>query len=78
MEKQTLRAVHDDDLEGFLKGLGLYTRFVHGKLKCAFCKDVTTFDNLHSLFPDSGAVKTVCSKPECVNQLLLRLEARRR
>jgi len=78
MEKKTLRAVHDDDLEALLKNLGLHNKFIHGKLKCAFCKGVITLDNLHSLFPDSGAVKLSCTKPECVKQLLSRLEARRR
>jgi hypothetical protein len=77
MDEDTLRAVHDDDLEGLLKGLGVYNDFVHRKLKCAFCKDPVTLDNLHSLFPDSGAIKFSCDKPQCVNRLLLRIEARR-
>jgi hypothetical protein len=78
MEKETLKAVHDDDLETLLRRLGLHSDFTHSRLKCTFCKDVITFDNLHSLFPDSGAVKLTCSKPECVNQLLSRIEARRK
>ena len=77
MDKDTLRAVHDDDLEELLKGLSLYGDFVHGKLKCAFCSDPITFDNLHSIFPDSGAIKLSCNKPQCVNDLLLQIEARR-
>jgi hypothetical protein len=77
VEKDTLRAVHDDDLEQVLRGLGLYSDFIHGRLKCAFCKDLVTFDNLHSLFPDSGTIKLSCDKPQCVNSLLLRIEGRR-
>ena len=77
MEKGTLRAVHDDDLDELLGALGLYSDFVHGKLKCAFCKDPITVDNLHSLFPDSGTIKLSCNQPQCVDSLLLRIEARR-
>ncbi len=78
MAKLALRAVHDDDLGDLLENLGLRSKCIHGKLKCAFCKDIITYDNLHSLFPDSGDIKLVCSKPECVNRLLLRLETKRR
>jgi hypothetical protein len=76
MDKQTLKAVHDDDLEAVLRGLGIYGDFVRGKLRCAFCGDVITMENLHSLFPDSGAVKCTCSRPACVDALLSRIEGR--
>ncbi len=71
VEKETLRAVHDDDLEEVLRKLALHADFSHGRLKCAFCNDTINWDNLHSLFPDSGAVKCTCNRPPCVNQLLL-------
>ena len=74
MSKQTLKAVHDDDLEELLKSLGLYSDFMHGKLKCAFCKQVITWDNLHSLFPDSGQIKCTCANPSCVALLMARRE----
>jgi hypothetical protein len=77
MEKQSLRAVHDDNLEAFLKGLGIYGDFVHNKLFCTFCKDTITWDNLHSIFPDSGAIKCSCSRPDCVKLLLAWMDERR-
>lgn len=77
MEDKTLRAVHDDDLEDVLKGLGVYGDFVQGQIKCAFSKDVITWDNLHALFPDSGAVKAVCTRPECISGLLAWMDERR-
>jgi hypothetical protein len=77
MEKKILKAVHDDDLEGVLKGLGIHRDLAQGKLGCAFCKDAITWDNLHSIFPDSGAIKCSCCRPECVKMLLTWMDERR-
>ena len=74
VEKNILKAVHDDDLEGVLKGLGILGDFNNQRLKCAFCGDLITWDNLHSLFPDSGAIKCACSKPACVKELFARID----
>lgn len=72
--KIKLKAVHDNDLIGLLESLGLYGKFKAGELKCSFCKDIITFENLHSFFPDSGSIKQTCSKPECVKSLMAKLE----
>jgi hypothetical protein len=76
MKRDVLKAVHDDDLEAVLAGLGLHWDFTHGRLTCAFCSDTVTFENLHSMFPDSGAVKLSCSRPDCVKTLMLRIRER--
>lgn len=78
MEKKAIKAVHDDDLVVFLNGLGIYSDFIHNKLSCAFCKDVITVENLHALFPDSGAIKICCSKPDCIHTLFAAREALRK
>ena len=77
MARETLKAVHDDDLNELLRSLNIYNEFVHEKMKCAFCGDLVTYDNLHSLFPESGSIKLCCNKPQCVNSLVLRTETRR-
>jgi hypothetical protein len=74
VQREALKAVHDDDLEVVLKALGLYAAFSQGKLKCIFCSEPITWENLHSLIPDSGAIKCGCNKPFCVEQLVSRLE----
>ncbi len=65
----TLNAVHDDELELFLKNLGVAAAFHAGKLKCTFSGDAITFDNLYSVFADSGSVKFACDRPECARAL---------
>ncbi len=77
MTNSAVHAVHDDDLQAVLDKLGLATAFGKGELRCKFCGDVMTWDNLHSLFPDGGSIKLVCDKPECAKALLQYLNARR-
>ena len=72
MEKTKLEAIHDNELLELLDNLGLKNKFLGGQINCAFCKDIITWENLHSIFPDSGAIKFCCVKPECVNSLIAR------
>lgn len=72
--KTKLKAVHDNDLEGLLDSLGLSSKLKAGELKCAFCKEIMTIENLHSIFPDSGSIKLTCSNPDCVKLLMARME----
>lgn len=72
--KATLKAVHDNDLEEVLVSLELSSKIKAGEVKCAFCKEVITMENLHSLFPDSGSIKLTCANPDCVKLLMARLE----
>lgn len=69
LPKEKVNVVHDDDLEKFLETLGILKKFKDGKLKCKFCAAVIAFENLHSIFPQSGQVKLVCDKAECMRQL---------
>ena len=69
LHKEKINAIHDDDLEQYLENLGIFSKFQQGELKCKFCREPITFDNLHSLFPQSGDIKIVCTKPDCVREL---------
>jgi hypothetical protein len=63
--KNTLKAVHDDDLVAYLSSLGVDTS---GSAigTCKFCRDEVTLDNLAAIFPESGALKLVCDRRECL------------
>lgn len=64
-----IRAVHDDDLDAFLESIGLKRKFQAGELKCKFCGDPITGENLLAILPQSGTIHVVCSKPSCQQQL---------
>lgn len=70
MKRKKVDAVHDDDLLNLLDNLGLKNKFIHHKLTCAFCESAIGWDNLHSIFPDSGSIKVCCTEAECVNKLI--------
>ena len=69
IQKDSILAVHDKDLEDILDGLGILNKLKSGKLKCKFCKNIITLENLHSIFPQSRSIKLVCDNPNCIKEL---------
>lgn len=69
-KRETLSAVHDDDLEALLTSLGIYGDFAGGRLRCSICGDAITANNLYAIYPDSGQIKLVCEKPECIQSFV--------
>ncbi len=69
LEKKKVKAVHDDDLDILLDSLGIKTKLLRGETNCKFCCSIVTKENLHSLFPQSGSIKVVCDRRECVEEL---------
>ena len=67
--KKNILAVHEKDLKKVLENLGFLDRFTNGDLKCYFCKNRITFDNIHSFFPQSGDIKFVCENSNCFRKL---------
>ena len=66
----TLKVVHDSELLALLEKLRIKQDIENQKIKCKFCREVITLDNLHSLFSESKTVKVVCDNPECIKQLM--------
>lgn len=69
LPKEEVSVVHDDDLENFLNSLGIFQKYQQGEIKCKFCKTSITFENLHSIFPQSGTIKIVCDNLDCIREL---------
>jgi len=76
MEKSTVTAVHDDDLIGFLKSMGLLSDVQAGRTRCRFCQGVITLENLNAIFPDSGTIRVSCDLPACVKMLMHHISTR--
>jgi hypothetical protein len=60
----SVKAVHDDQLIGYLRSLGLNPDGVLGR--CKFCREDVTIDTLAALFPQGGDLKVVCHRRECL------------
>lgn len=68
-DKEKIKAIHDDKLIELLKNLGLYEDLINSKIKCKFCKEIVTLDNLSAIIPDSGNIGLSCDKPQCLAKM---------
>lgn len=69
LERNPLLAVHDDELEAYLRSLGLIDN--RGPLvACKFCSEHVAVDHVFAVFPLGGSIKIACDKPECQSALL--------
>ena len=72
MAKQILRkrtpvtAIHIDDLERILKRLKLYEPVINGKVKCYFCNETLTLENIGGILSVNGETVLICDKPGCL------------
>lgn len=75
--KETLSAVHDDDLVGLLRSLGVLHSVETGRARCKFCRDQINLSNLQALIPDSGSVSFACNKPGCIRLFINYMEEKK-
>ena len=68
INKEELEFVHDNDLLLVLERLGIKDDFLTGKIKCVFCGDTITDENLYSFFEDNG-IKVSCNKESCIKDI---------
>lgn len=73
-DEKKMKTVHERDLDNLLNKLSLTENFNSGKIKCKFCKDTITKDNIYSLVHESGAVNFVCDKSSCISEFMLHME----
>lgn len=71
-EKVKIRAIHDDDLNFFLKKIGLFEKIKNSQLKCVFCDCVLTLENFGGVYKENGKIKPFCQKTECYLEVLKR------
>ncbi len=75
--KKELNVVHDNNLLDILKKLGVKDEIEKEVRICKFCNRTISFENIHTIFPESGDVKIVCNEPECVKELLVYVNKRK-
>lgn len=67
--KPNIKFVYEDDLENYLKSIGIYGKLSKGQLKCFYCGDTVNLSNLMAVMPIEGSVKVVCSKNACIRKV---------
>lgn len=67
-----IRAILNVDLEKLLKQTGQYNSFIDGDLKCIYCGNSITVDNLSIIIPkindDTTFLQFCCDKVSCLTK----------
>ena len=69
-ENKNIKTILSNDIDKILDKANIKNSFYNGDLKCKFCGDRMTIDNIHSFLPESGALNLICCKEKCVSDLL--------
>ncbi len=69
MDRETIKAIHDEKLVAFLKSINIYDDIQRGACKCKFCKQVVGISNIYTIFPEEGKIKFVCDSTDCMVEL---------
>ena len=69
MRRRDIKAVHEQDLDLFLRSLGLLDDFLKGKLRCHFCNDFIDRENFRCVFPLGEQIRICCSKLDCFQKV---------
>ena len=60
-----MRAIHDDDLETVLRGLGIFEDLIRGRSNCHICQGEVSLSGIGCIFALNGEICVCCSRPAC-------------
>jgi len=66
-KKITINAVYEKDLKNFMKKLNLWNDFKNKKLKCGFCGNIVTIENLLGFKLINNEPKAICD--QCLTKI---------
>jgi hypothetical protein len=69
LEREKLRAVHNDDLEEFLSSIGVLDEVRKGCKHCMVCDTRITIANLGAVYPRDEKINFVCDNLSCLSKL---------
>lgn len=61
----TIKAIFKNDLDEFLEKNNMLDDFNNGKIRCCYCNNVVTKENLYSLIPVDDCLKMCCNNAKC-------------
>lgn len=68
LQREKLRAVHDDDLKQFLSSIGVLDQVVRGDHHCVICDEQITIENLGAVYPKDDKINFVCDRLSCLEE----------
>lgn len=70
MRKETIYAVHDRDLEAFLRSIGCLEKIQNEEIKCVECDSVITLENIGFILPSKDKIEICCDNPKCYYKIV--------
>jgi len=74
LEREKLKAVHDDDLEEFLSSIGVLEQIRKGCHRCNICDTPITIENLGAVYPEGDKINFLCERLSCLTEINLSKE----
>ena len=74
MEKKKLNVVYERDIKEFLKSIGILQDIEDKKIKCKFCGELITIENIAAVFPENNEIFACRSKLDCYENLKNRVK----
>jgi len=64
-EKITINALLQNELQDYIKNLGLEKQLASGELKCEICDEVLGLESIGVIYFENHIPKFTCGKPLC-------------
>lgn len=71
IQREKLKAVHEDDLEQFLSSIGVLDQIKNGLHRCIVCNTQITLENLGAVYPKGNKINLVCERLLCLTEMNL-------
>ena len=65
-----IKAVHEAELEKYLKSLDIFNEIKEGKYQCRHCKTTITLENFLCMYPFNDEIVMCCDNPKCYQKAL--------
>lgn len=78
IDREIIKAVHEDQFMQFLKNINLYQKISEGKCSCQMCGKLITIDNIYTIIPNRDrSISCICDDLACVAKFSQNLEKRK-
>lgn len=74
LQREKLRAVHDNELEQFLFSIGVLEQIKEGEHHCIVCDTEIAIGNLGAVYPKNNKIIFVCDRLSCLTEIDLNKE----
>lgn len=75
VDREIVKAVHDDQFVQFLKNVNLYEKINQGRCSCKMCGKTITINNIYTIIPNRDkSISYICDEMSCVVKFSQKLE----